>query len=52
MTDKGWIRPKDLDNLIPAIPMAVHMRNRFRDALKEADFKLYLSLPSKVWKKP
>ena len=52
LTDKGWIRPKDPDFLVSPKPLAVHMRNRFRTALKAADFKLYLSLPSKVWKKP
>ncbi|MCX6858349.1 MAG: transposase [Verrucomicrobia bacterium] len=52
LTDKGWIRPKDPDILVPAKPLAVHMRNRMRAALKEADFKLYLSIPSKAWKKP
>lgn len=52
LTDKGWIRPKNADVLVPAIPLAIHMRNRFRDALKAADFKLYLTLPSKAWKKP
>lgn len=52
LTDKGWIRPKNADVLVPAIPLAIHMRNRFRDALKEADFKLYLTLPSKAWRKP
>lgn len=52
LTDQGWIRPKNPGVLVPAIPMAVHMRNEFRAALKEADFKLYLTLPSKAWKKP
>ena len=52
LTDKGWIRPKNPGVLVPAIPLAVHMRNRMRSALKAADFKLYLTLPSKAWKKP
>ena len=52
ITTTGWIRPKDPGILVPAIPLAVHMRNRMRAALKEADFKLYLTLPSKAWKKP
>jgi Putative transposase/Transposase zinc-binding domain len=52
LTDKGWIRPKNPGVLVPAIPLAVHMRNRMRTALKEAGFKLYLTIPSKAWKKP
>lgn len=52
VTHKGWIRPKHPGVLVPAIPLAVHMRNRMRAALKEAHFELYLSLPSKAWKKP
>jgi len=52
LTDKGWIRPKNPAVLVPAIPLAIHMRNRMRNALKEADFKLYLTVPSKAWKKP
>ena len=38
--------------LVPAIPLAVRMRNRMRDTLKAADFKLYCTLPAKAWKKP
>ncbi len=38
--------------IVPAIPLAVHMRNRMRRALKTADFKLYLTIPAKAWKKP
>ena len=52
VTATGWIRPKNPGVLVPAIPLAMHMRNRMRAALKAADFKLYMSLPSKVWKKP
>ncbi len=52
LTDTGWIRPKNPGILVPAIPLAVHLRNRMRRALREADFKLYLTLPSKAWKKP
>ena len=52
LTDQGWIRPKHPDFLVSPKPLAVHMRNRMRSALKEADFKLYLSLPSKAWRKP
>ena len=50
--DNQWIRPKHPGILVPAIPLAMHMRNRMRRALKEADFKLFMSLPSKAWKKP
>ncbi len=49
---RDWIRPKDPAVLLPAIPLAIHMRNRMRSALKAADFKLYLSIPAKAWKKP
>jgi hypothetical protein len=52
VTSTGWIRPKDPRFLLSPIPLAVHMRNRMRTALKEADFKLYLTVPSKAWKKP
>lgn len=52
VTSTGWIRPKHPDFLVSPKPLAVHMRNRMRSALKEADFKLYLTLPSKAWKKP
>ena len=52
LTDTGWIRLKNPAILVPAIPLAVHMRNRMRRALKAADFKLYLTIPAKAWKKP
>lgn len=52
LTPTGWIRLKNPAILVPAIPLAVHMRNRMRAALKTADFKLYLTIPSKAWKKP
>ena len=52
VTPTGWIRPKHPDFLVSPKPLAVHMRNRMRSALKEADFKLYLTLPSKAWRKP
>jgi hypothetical protein len=52
LTPTGWIRLKNPAILVPAIPLAVHMRNRMRRALKAADFKLYLSIPAKAWKKP
>lgn len=52
MTDKGWTRPRNPAVLLPAIPLAIHMRNRMRAALKAADFKLYLGIPSKAWRKP
>lgn len=52
VTPTGWVMPKNPAILVPAIPLAIHMRNRMRAALKEADFKLYLTLPSKAWRKP
>lgn len=52
LTDQGWIRPKNPAVLVPAIPLAIHMRNRMRSALKAVGFKLYLSVPAKAWKKP
>jgi len=52
LTKTGWVRPKHPNVLVPAKPLAVRMRNRFRNALKAADFKLYLTLPHKAWKKP
>jgi Putative transposase/Transposase zinc-binding domain len=51
LTAIGWVRPKNPDILLPVKPLAVRMRNRFRAALKAADFKLYLTLPSKAWAK-
>ena len=52
LTADGWVRPKNPDVLVPAKPLAAMMRNRFRDALKAADFKLYMTLPARFWKKP
>jgi hypothetical protein len=52
LTKTGWVRPRHPNILVPAKPLAVRMRNRFRTALKTADFKLYLSLPHKAWQKP
>ena len=52
LTHTGWVRPKNASILVPAKPLAVRMRNRFRDALKAADFKLYLTIPAKAWRKP
>ena len=52
LTSTGWGRPRHPNVLVPAKPLAVRMRNRFRAALKAADFKLYLSLPHTVWRKP
>lgn len=52
LTPTGWIRPKNPAVLLPAIPLAIHMRNRFRQALKEAGFKLHLTIPAKAWAKP
>ncbi len=48
----GWVRPKNPGILVPAKALAVRMRNRFRDALKAKDFKLYCTIPSKAWRKP
>ena len=52
LTERGWVRPKNAGVLVPAKPLAVRMRNRFRAALKAADFKLYLTLPATAWRKP
>ena len=52
LTKTGWVRPRHSNILVPAKPLAVRMRNRFRTALKTADFKLYLTLPHKAWSKP
>ncbi len=52
LTKTGWMRPRHPNILVPAKPLAVRMRNRFRNALKAADFKLYLTLPHKAWTKP
>lgn len=52
LTDTGWVRPKNPAVLVPAIPLAVRMRNRMREALKEADFKLYCTVKAKAWKHP
>ncbi len=52
LTKTGWVRPRHPNILVPAKPLAVRMRNRFRSALKAADFKLYLTVPHKAWKKP
>ena len=52
LTDTGWRRLKNPDIFVLAPPLAVRMRNRFRQALKAADFNLYLSLPHQAWIKP
>jgi hypothetical protein len=52
LTDKGWVRLKNPDILVPARPLAVRMRNRFRQALRAADFKLYLRIPHQAWQRP
>ena len=52
LTATGWVCPKYPDVLVPVRPLAVRMRNRFRMALKAADFKLYLTIPHKAWTKP
>jgi len=52
LTKTGWVRPRHPNVLVPARPLALRMRNRFRSALKAADFKLYLSVPHKAWQKP
>lgn len=52
LTKTGWVRPRHPNVLVPAKPLAVRMRNRFRNALKTADFKLCLTLPHKAWRKP
>jgi hypothetical protein len=48
----GWVRPKNADVFVPAKPLAVRMRNRFRNALKAADFKLCLTIAQSAWRKP
>jgi Putative transposase len=48
----GWVRPKNPDVLVPVKPLAVRMRNRFRAALKAANFKLYLTIPHDAWRHP
>jgi hypothetical protein len=48
----GLVQPRNPDILVPVKPLAVRMRNRMRQALKAADFKLYLSVPSKAWRQP
>ena len=52
LTEKGWVRPRNPAILVPAKPLAVRMRNRFRAALKAADFKLYQTIPHQAWRKP
>ncbi len=52
LTKIGWVRPRHSNILVPAKPLAVRMRNRFRNALKAAGFKLFLTLPNNVWRKP
>ena len=52
LTDTGWVRPKHPNVLVPVKPLAVRMRNRFRAVLKAADFRLYLTIPTKAWRKP
>lgn len=52
LTGVGWARPKHPSVLVPARPLAVRLRNRMREALKSADFKLFCSVPSKAWRKP
>ena len=52
LTKTGWVRPRHPNIPVPAKPLAVRMRNRFRAALKAADFKLYLTVPHQAWAKP
>ena len=52
LTKTGWVRPRHPNILVPAKPLAVRMRNRFRSALKAANFQLYLTVPHKAWSKP
>lgn len=52
LTDEGILRLKNPDILVPVRPLAVHVRNRMRAALKAADFRLYLTIPHKAWQKP
>jgi hypothetical protein len=52
LADTAWVRLKNPDILVPARPLAVRMRNRFRAALKAADFKLYLTIGAKAWARP
>jgi hypothetical protein len=52
LTKTGVVRPKNPDILVPVKPLSVRVRNRMRAALKAADFRLYLTLPHKAWKKP
>ena len=37
LTSTGWVRPRHPNILVPAKPLAVRMRNRFRSALKAAE---------------
>lgn len=52
LTATGWKRPKNAAVLVPAIPLAVRMRNRMREALKSTDFKLFCTIKAKSWKHP
>jgi hypothetical protein len=52
LTPTGLIRPRNPDILVPVKPLALRVRHRLRAALKAADFKLYLTIPSRAWRKP
>lgn len=52
LTKTGVIRPKNPHILVPVKPLSLRVRNRMRAALKAADFKLYMTIPSRAWKKP
>jgi hypothetical protein len=51
LTEKSIKRPRHPAVLLPAKVLAARLRTRMRAALKAADFKLYMSIPSAAWKK-
>jgi len=52
LTKDGVIRPRNPAVLVPVKPLAVRVRNRMREALKKADFKLYCSVSARAWQRP
>jgi hypothetical protein len=46
---RRWKHLKDPKYLLPHYVLADRFRNRLREALKAANFKLYLKIPPKVW---
>ena len=52
LTKDGIVRPKNPGVLVPVKPLAVRVRNRMREALRKADFRLYGTVSARAWRRP